>query len=92
MHYAQNKRGTKQGQNYMRICSSNGLYFEVAPPPRFYNCLHSSRRVSHQAVGQAAGDTVLLKQKGLPQTVATNLEEQSLASAAFNCSRANHFL
>ncbi len=33
MHYAQNKRGTKQGQNYMRICSSNGLYFVVAPPP-----------------------------------------------------------
>lgn len=33
MHYAQNKRGTKQGQNYTRICSSNGLYFEVAPPP-----------------------------------------------------------
>lgn len=52
-----------------------GFILQLPLPLCCQNCLHYSRRVSHQALGQAAGDTVLLKQEGLPQTAATNLEE-----------------
>lgn len=74
-----------------------GFILQLPLPLCCQNCLHYSRRVSHQALGKAAGDTVLLKQEGLPQTAATNLEEagvwlqlHSAAQEPITSSTVNH--